>query len=207
MRKSLIYDFICRILIVYFVQEVILMKQGYSIYELMIKMKGNDITSFINNQNNRFTERFGCTFDETVKVTLVFETAYDAYAFYNDLKFNRTYNLDFKVRTDKEDSRKLHVDGAETLFDYFGSREPNLLTLSRNLNISFSIEFIQKYTGTKFIGNVQQGELLSRQCIIEISNILPELSLGGMIQIGRNQDEFDDLLTRCYIVEGKGINE
>lgn len=183
------------------------MKQGYSIYELMIKMKGNDITSFINDQATRFTERFGCSFEETVGVELIFETAYDAYEFYNDLKFNRKYNLDFKVYTDKMDARRLHVDGAQTLFDYFGSREPNLLTLSRNLGVNFTIEFVQKYTGTKFVGNVQHGELLSRQCVIEISNILPEFSLGGIGQIGRNQDEFDDLLTRCYIVEGKGINE
>lgn len=183
------------------------MKQGYSIYELMIKMKGNDITSFITNQNLKFSERFGLKFNETVQVTLTFESAYDAYAFYNELKFNRSYNLDFTVRTDPYDATKLKVDGAQTLFDYFGSREPNLLTLSRNLGVNFAIEFVQEYTGTKFVGNVQHGELLSRQCIIEISNILPELSLGGIIQIGRNQDEFDDLLTRCYIVKGKGIHE
>lgn len=181
------------------------MTKGYSMYELMNIMKGNDITTFINDQNHRFLERFGCTFDETVSVTLTFDNGYDAYEFYNDLKFNKTYNLDYHVRTDANDAKKLHVDGADTLFDYFGSREPNLLTLSRNLNINFSIEFIQKYTGTKFAGYVQSGELLSRQCIIEVSTMIPEFTLGGLIQIGRNQDEFDDLLTRCYFVKGQAI--
>ena len=183
------------------------MTKGYSIYELMLKMKGNDITTFIKDQNTQFLERFGCAFAETVAVTLTFETAHDAYAFYNELKFNRTYSLDYSVRTDAHNACKLVVDGAQALFDYFGSREPNLLTLSRNLQLDFTIEFIQKYTATTFTGSVRNGELLSRQCIVEVSAVLPELSLGGIHQIGRNQDEFDDLLTRCYIVKQTHIHE
>lgn len=183
------------------------MTKGYSIYELMLKMKGNDITTFIKDQNTQFLERFGCAFDETVAVTLEFATAHDAYAFYNELKFNRDYNQEYTVRTNAHDARKLVVDGAQALFDYFGSREPNLLTLSRNLKVDFTIEFVQKYTATTFTGSVRSGELLSRQCIIEVSALLPELTLGGIHQIGRNQDEFDDLLTRCYIVKQTGIHE
>lgn len=181
------------------------MTRGYSTFELMNIMKGKDIHSFINNLNDKFTERFGLSFDETVSVELTFSSGSEAFDFYNELKFNKTYNLDYTVKTNPYDSRKLTVDGAETLFDYFGSREPNLLTLSRNLNIGFSIEFVQKFTGTTFSGNVQNGELLSRQCVIEVNNIIPEFTLGGLVQIGRTHDEFDDLLTRCYVIKGQRI--
>ncbi|QIK70534.1 hypothetical protein G7062_09555 [Erysipelothrix sp. HDW6C] len=181
------------------------MTQGYNVQDLITTMKGNDVASFIHNQNLRFSERFGLNYSDDVSVTLTFESDRDAIDFYNEVRFNEDYAQEYTVKTSPFHSKDLLLSGAQTLYDYFGSREPNLLTVSRDLNINFAIEFVQDYSGTTFTGAVRRGELLSRQCIIEVSDILPELSLGGLRQIGRNQREFDDLLTRCYIVKGATI--
>lgn len=186
-------------------QEVIIMTQGYTLQELMQEMKGNTITQFISDQHGRFQERFGMNYDETVSVTLKFQNEKDSIDFYNEIKYNTHYNKDYTVSTVISDPRQLVVMGAETLYDYFGSREPNLLTISRDYGIAFDIEFIQQFSGTVFTGSVNRGELLSRQCIIEVSNVLPELALGGLVQIGRNDRDFNDLLTRCYIVKGYNL--
>lgn len=183
------------------------MKKGYNLKDLMISMKGNNVSSFINDQALRFTERFGLAFEECVSVTLKFESSQDANDFYNELKFNSHYAKDYTVTTSNRGSYYLTVTGAETLYDYFGSTEPNLLTVSRDLGLNFEIYFTQTYTGTEFTGAVHRGELLSRQCIVEVSNIIPELTLGGLHQIARDEAEFNDLLTRCYLVEGQTIYE
>ena len=88
------------------------------------------------------------------------------------------------------------VSGQKTLFDYLGSREPNLLTLSRDLNIDFEVKFVQVYSGTAFNGNLVNGELLGRQCLVEVNELVPELSLGLLFQIGNDEQEFELLLTR-----------
>lgn len=95
------------------------------------------------------------------------------------------------------------MSGSETLFDYFGTREPNLLTVSRVLEIDFKIDYVQAMTSIVFTGEVVRGELLGRHCIIEFSDVLPELSLGGLRYIARDMDQFDALLTRVYCVEGE----
>ncbi|MEG0328220.1 MAG: hypothetical protein RR565_09480 [Erysipelothrix sp.] len=178
------------------------MNKGYSVKDFAMNLKGNDVTSFINNQSHRFTERFGLSFSDTVQVTLRFEDAHDAQEFYNELRYNQTYSLDYTVTTSRFNACELIVDGAETLYDYFGSREPNLLTVSRDLKLNFEIIYNQEYTGIEFTGMVHRGELLSRQCVVEVASVIPELSLGGLSKIAREASEFDDLLTRCYIVKG-----
>lgn len=183
------------------------MKKGFNLKDLMIAMKGNDVSSFINDQALRFTERFGLSFEDCVSVTLKFDSHEDAQDFYNELKFNAFYSNDYSVASSDCGAHYLTVSGAETLYDYFGSNEPNLLTVSRDLDLNFEISFIQTYTGTEFTGAVHRGELLSRQCIVEVSDMLPEFTLGGLCQIARSESEFNDLLTRCYIVEGQTIYE
>lgn len=177
------------------------MTQGYSLKELVNAMKGQNINTFIDRQNVQFTERFGIEFEKSVSVILEFENSYDAQDFYHEVKFNRDYAFEYTVKSLPNDSSKLCVSGAPTLYDYFGSREPNLLTVSRDLGISFNIEFVQDYSGTRFTGSVNRGELLSRQCIIEMSTTIPELALGGLVQIGTTDQDFEDLLTRIYVAD------
>lgn len=176
-------------------------QQRFTIPELMARMKGTSVHHFIEDQHYRFTERFGLNYDETVKVKLIFEKQADASDFYNELRFNSAYSKQYTVKTDALDAKVLYVEGAETLFDYFGTREPNLLTLSRSLDLAYKIEFLQQYSAIIFTGEVCYGELLGRHCLIEVSEMLPELSLGGLHQIARTSEEFELLLTRVYLIK------
>lgn len=181
------------------------MTKGLTIANLVHSMKGHDITTFIRDQHYQFTERFGLNYDEPVMVTLKFESQQDAHDFYNEIRMNPTYAQEYTVTSHPFHELSLCVTGQATLYDYFGSREPNLLTISRDLDLRFEIEFVQSYSKTTFTGSVNHGELLSRQCLIEVSDVLPELTLGGLVQIGRSEREFEDLLTRCYIVKGMSL--
>ena len=167
--------------------------------------QGTSISDFIQKQGMKFDERFGQVMSENVAITLTFSSSYDATEFYNEVKFNLKYKSLYTILTVEDDSCSLIVSGSETLFDYFGTREPNLLTVSRNLNIDFTVDFVQDKTGIVFTGQVINGELLGRHCLIEVSNILPELSLGGLRYIARDFEQFDALLTRVYCIDGQKL--
>lgn len=149
----------------------------------------------------KFESRFGFSMDLDVKVTLNFDHSRDAQTFYSEVKYNQKYADQYNVTTHPYDSSKVIVSGAETLFDYFGTREPNLLTLSREQGIDFKIDYLQEYSGIVFKGEVIQGELLGRHCLVEVSDILPEIAIAGLHYIARTHGEFDALLTRIFKVE------
>lgn len=148
-----------------------------------------------------FEARFGFALDLDVTVTLSFESVSDATDFYSEVKYVQKYSDQYKVQSHPYDSTKVYVSGASTLFDYFGTREPNLLTLSREQNINFKIDYVQDYTGIVFTGEVIQGELLGRHCLVEVSDILPEIALSGLNYIARTHSEFEALLTRIFKIE------
>ena len=180
------------------------MKQkSYSIKEYLQEKEVTDLSSFFKMYNKRFEERFGMPFDQDIEVRLEFANFMDASDFYQELRYNRAYR-EFKVTTTK-DPKALLVSGAKTLFDYFGTVEPNLLTVSRDLGIRFEIFYQQTYSAITFTGTVISGELLSRQCIVEVSTVLPELSLAGLGQIARSEKDFDLLLTRIYPIKGVSL--
>lgn len=181
------------------------MKKGYSVKDLMLAMDGKDLATFMHEQESQFQSRFDVSFKQGVEVELKFTDSIDARDFYQELRFNPVYGLDYSVKTVAYDETRILVKGAPTLFDYFGTREPNLLTLSRDLNLDFDVTFVQEFTGVVFTGKVNHGELLSRQCILEVSDLLPELTLGGLSQIARSEFEFDTLLTRAYIMNSSRI--
>lgn len=178
-------------------------RNSYSIKEYLQAKEIKNLDSLFSNNKEQFKERFGMEFYQGIEVRLEFSNFMDANDFYQEIKYNPLYQ-DFKVfTTDK--SKELIVSGAPTLFDYFGTVEPNLLTASRDLDIRFDILFQQAYSATIFTGTVISGELLSRQCIVEVSEVLPELSLAGLGQIAQSIQEFDLLLTRIYSVEGVNL--
>ena len=181
-----------------------MMTKGYSIKELMQAYDVKDLDELMNRFSFKFKERFGLEYYEEIEVKLIFKNQDDLNDFYNEIRFNRKYD-DYTVKTSPNNHRELFVSGEKTLFDYFGTYEPNLLTASRELQINFDIEFIQRYSGSIFTGSVMQGELLSRQCIIEMSEVLPELSLAGLYQFASKEEEFDLLLTRVFQVKGEVI--
>lgn len=173
--------------------------KSYSIKEYLDMKNIENIESLFNKHNKQFQKRFGVQFEKTIEVNLLFESFIDANDFYQELKYNVDYD-DFIIRT-TDNPKLLVVSGANTLFDYFGTVEPNLLTISRDLSLRFDIEFIQKYSSNVFTGTVISGELLSRQCIIEVSETLPELTLAGLDQIASTIKEFELLLTRIYTIK------
>lgn len=179
------------------------MKQkSYSIKEYLKEQEIKDLKTFLLNYNKKFEERFGLSFNQEIEVKLEFSSFMDANDFYQEVRYNPAYH-EFQVRTTDKDN-ELIVSGAPTLFDYFGTVEPNLLTVSRDLDIRFEIIFVQSYSATVFTGTVIGGELLSRQCIVQVSDVLPELSLAGLGQIAESVKDFDLLLTRIYTI--KGVN-
>lgn len=181
-----------------------MMTKGYSIKELMQAYDVSDLDAFMDRFSFKFKERFGLEYYEEIEVKLIFKDSNDLNDFYNEIRFNRKYS-DYKVRTSTSQQSALYVRGEKTLFDYFGTYEPNLLTASRELKINFDIEFVQRYSGSIFTGSVMQGELLSRQCIIEMSELVPELSLAGLNQFASKEEEFELLLTRVFEVKGEVI--
>ena len=178
-------------------------QKAYSIKEYLENNNYTNIDDLLIRSNDDFKERFGMNFSEKISVELKFESFQDANEFYQELTYNTSYK-EYTVKTSNQ-ANVLTVYGAKTLFEYFGTKEPNLLTVSRDLNISFDIHFVQSYSGTVFTGSVVSGELLSRQCIIEVSDVLPELTLAGLSQIAKSIKEFDLLLTRLYSVEGVSL--
>lgn len=174
-----------------------------SIVELM--PKNTSLQEFIARQARNFDNRFGAIMPKEVEIELEFECQDDAHEFYNEVRYNAKYAQMYTLKTNRHNPLKLWVSGSTTLFDYFGTREPNLLTVSRVLDIGFKIDYIQAMSGIVFTGEVVRGELLGRHCIIEVSDILPELALGGLRYIAKNMDEFDALLTRVYCVQGQRI--
>lgn len=172
------------------------MKKSYSVQEFVDKKYNASVKEVLKFNAHLFEERFNQKLGDEIELEVVFETSYDMTQFYQEIKTSRNYNTLFKVKTHLFKPLTLLVSGKETLFDYLGSVEPNLLTLSRNLNIDFEVEFVQSFSGTVFKGHVVNGELLSRQCLVEVSDVLPELSLGLLSQIGESAQELDLLLTR-----------
>lgn len=149
----------------------------------------------------KFKERFGFDLDLDVKVTLEFDSYEDARIFYSEVKYSQKYYEQYNVQTHPYDTTKVIISGAETLFDYFGTREPNLLTLSREQGINFKIDYLQEFSNIIFTGEVIQGELLGRHCLVEVSDLLPEIAIAGMHYIARTHSEFEALLTRIFKVE------
>lgn len=180
------------------------MKKNTSTLQAMVP-QGTSIQEFIKNQAQQFDRRFGSIMSGDVEVTLIFKSIEDAHEFYNEIRYNKIYHNLYTAKTDRFNPLQLHVTGSETLFDYFGTREPNLLTVSRVTGISFKVDYVQSMSGIVFTGEVIEGELLGRHCIIEVSDILPELALGGLRYIARDFDQFDALLTRLYTVNGQRI--
>lgn len=188
------------------IKEVDSMKK--TIIEIDVLLKEEDTLTLghlFQGYDERFQARFGFKMSDHVEVTLEFEDHWDAQTFYTEIKHNPKYAQQYQVITHPYDVCKLMVSGAPTLFDYFGTREPNLLTLSRQNRIDFKIDFRQEFTNIVFTGEVVQGELLGRHCIVQVAQALPELTLAGMKYIGRSKAEFDSLLTRIFRVESDVI--
>lgn len=180
------------------------MKKVYSMNEWITTKHVDKFDKYLEKSRLQFEQKFNVQFERYIEVKLLFKEELDAQSFYNELKLNKTAYGHYDVRSaDKVNT--LYVSGAETLFEFFGDEEPNLLTASRDLDVDFEIEYRQKYTGIQFTATVIAGELLSRHCVVEYSDILPELSLGGLHQIGKNLNEFELLLTRIYPVKERVI--
>lgn len=181
------------------------MNRSYSVQEFIDKNYGASVKEVLHHQKTLFIEKFNQKPEKMIELEVIFESSYEMTEFYQEIKTSRNYNTLFKVKTHLFKPLTLLVSGKETLFDYLGSVEPNLLTLSRNLDIDFKVKFVQSYSGTVFKGSVVNGELLSRQCLVEVSDVLPELSLGLLSQIGTSAHELDLLLTRIIPSKAKVI--
>lgn len=179
-------------------------KKSYSMKEWIMSHEIEKFDQYLMTLRKRFEYKFDVEFAEEIEVKLIFEDEYSTQLFYNELRLNKLSYGHYQVRS-TEDVNSLYVSGARTLFDFFGHKEPNLLTASRDLGVSFDILYRQKYTGIEFTGTVIAGELLSRHCVVEYSDVLPELSLGGLHQIGGSPKEFELLLTRIYPVQERII--
>ena len=172
------------------------MKKSYSVKEYVAQEGHQSVERFIKKHSQIFEKRFSKQLNENIEIELRFSSSIEMMDFYNELKFNRVYSVLYTVREQSNKPLCLIVSGKKTLFEYLGSVEPNLLTIGRNLNIDFKVYFTQSYSGSSFKGSVVNGELLSRQCLVEVNQLLPELTLGLLSQIGKNAHEFDLLLTR-----------
>ncbi|NLW15937.1 MAG: hypothetical protein GX038_06755 [Erysipelothrix sp.] len=176
------------------------MKKSYSVLEYVQAFSKGTVEGLLAYQQVKFEARFQTQASDNIEIEVYFDSSYEMTDFYNELKYIPAYRALYTVKHHMHKDLCLVVSGKETLFDYLGSREPNLLTVSRNLDIDFKIKFKQKYSGTSFKGSVVNGELLSRQCLVEVNNLLPELSLGMLNQIGKTGEELDLLLTRIITV-------
>lgn len=179
------------------------MMKNYSVVDYVNSVGGRDVESFMYNASKSFEKLFGSV-TNNIEIELVFECQRDAIDMYQEVKFNSRYRSLYTVRS-SENGISLLVSGKDCLFDYIGSVEPNLLTLSRDLGISFKVNYRQEFSGTVFTGDVIGGELLSRQCIVSVSDVLPELSLGLLNKIGKDANELDLLLTRIIKVKAETI--
>lgn len=175
---------------------MIKMRKSYSIQEFVNKRYDGSVEEVLRQNQMLFEKRFNQNLSDTIELEVVFESSYEMTDFYQTLKTSRNYQSLYKVKAHPYQALTLLVSGKETLFDYLGSKEPNLLTLSRNLQIDFKVNYVQSYSGTVFKGSVVNGELLSRHCLVEVSQVLPELTLGLLSQIGKTAHELDLLLTR-----------
>lgn len=176
------------------------MKHTYSIKDYMEVIGAHNFEQFIETQASLFKKRFNIDILGNITLELSFNNEIEMAEFYQEIKFNKTYRELYTVESHPYLPLHLNVSGKNNLFDYLGSHEPNLLTLSRDLGIQFKVLYDQNYSETIFEGDVVGGELLARQCVINVNEYLPELSLGLLQQIGNTIEEFDLLLTRIVEV-------
>ncbi|HZJ87251.1 MAG TPA: hypothetical protein VFC75_03410 [Erysipelothrix sp.] len=172
------------------------MRKSYSVKEFAQDNYKLSVGELLDVYEAKFSARFSNTMKTYIELEIKFENSYDETSFYQALSTDPMYTKLYTVKTHPIKNKTLIVSGKESLFDFLGSKEPNLLTLSRNLGIDFNVSFTQSYSSTSFTGSVINGELLSRQCIVEYNEVLPELSLGLLFQIGKTSEELDLLLTR-----------
>lgn len=172
------------------------MKNTYSVQELMESLNYSTLDELLKDQRRDFTKLFGFNPETPIELELKFQSMSEMIDAYNELKFTTKFNTLYKLHHHAYKDFTLVVSGQETLFDYLGSNEPNLLTLSRITGVDFDVYFEQSYTGTQFTGKVVNGELLARQCLVEVNDVIPALTLGLLNQIGKTTEEFDLLLTR-----------
>lgn len=181
-----------------------MMKKSYSMTEWISNNNIDQLDKYLKISKRQFERKFGLQFPNEIEVKLSFEDEYSTQIFYNELRLNKLSYGHYRVRS-AEEAHCLYVSGARTLFEFFGHEEPNLLTASRDLSVDFDILYRQKFTGIEFTASVIAGELLSRHCVVEYSNVLPELSLGGLHKIADSAQEFELLLTRIYPVKERTI--
>lgn len=178
------------------------MKKNHLSLDALIKKEGSiTLNQMFETNKEKFKQRFGFEMANEVTIELTFESSFEATLFYQEIKQNPRYSQQYTVKTHPYHVSVLIVSGATTLFDYFGTVEPNLLTLSRQNQIDFKVDYVQPFSNIVFTGEIVQGELLGRHCIVQVSDVLPELSLAGLPLIGSNRAEFDALLTRIFNVE------
>ena len=180
------------------------MKTTYSVLDYTKSLGISNVTQFLKEQESAFKKRFG-NVQEGIELELRFDSEAEAINAYQEIRFNRRYSNLYSVKSHAYDGKILLVSGKDSLFDYLGCDEPNLLTLSRSLNIDFKVLYRQPYSNTEFKGEVVSGELLARQCIVSVSDVLPELSLGQLSKVGRDETELDLLLTRIVKIPSKTI--
>lgn len=179
------------------------MMRNYSVLDYVNSVGEKDVERFINKASKSFEKLFG-KINNNIEIEIVFENERDAIDMHQEIKFNPRYARLYTVKTGNQRGTLL-ISGKERLFDYIGSIEPNLLTLSRDCGVNFKVNYRQEFSGTVFSGDVIGGELLSRQCIVSVSDVLPELSLGMLNKIGKDENELDLLLTRIIKVKAQTI--
>ena len=172
-------------------------------YSMTDFLKGQPLVPTLQKHKAQFEKRFGLVVDSEIEVELTFDSYRDATDFYQEVKYNPTYAM-YAVSTTDHVS-KLRLRGNGTLFDLFGSREPNILTISRNLEITLHVSYTQPYSGHVFTGDVVNGELLSRHLLIEVNAVVPELALGSLGQFASTEQEFETLLTRIYYAKAVSL--
>lgn len=172
------------------------MKRSYSVEAYRTYHGYESIHPFLMEQRHKFERTFGILVSQSIEIELILHTNTEMIDVYQELRFNPRFSKLYTVKHHPSQNLTLLVSGQDTLFDYLGSKEPNLLTLSRMLGVDFKVVFVQSFSNTSFKGEVVQGELLGRQCLVAVNNMVPELSLGLLNQIGSDEVELELLLTR-----------
>lgn len=172
------------------------MKRSYSVQAYRTHHGYEAINPFLNEHRQKFERTFGVAVSASTEIELIVKNNEAMIDVYQELRFNPKFSKLYTVKHHPTQELTLLISGQKTLFDYLGSKEPNLLTLSRLLEIDFEVVYVQNYSNTSFKGEVVQGELLGRQCLVAVNNIVPELSLGLLNQIGSDEVELELLLTR-----------
>ena len=182
-----------------------------NLIELIKTMRKKDkiyyrsLNELITIQHQIFSESFEILsiLDEQVKLT--FNSREEAQVFYMDCNYGHRALKGVSVTYDLYDDCCIILKPVINLAQLLNHPDYGLLKISKRLNLTFKLDYVQAYTNHQVSLWIQMGNILEPQCILNFYQDLPYLSLGRLYRIMSNEADFYGFNTTINVIESDPI--